>query len=100
MAANPITTILIGAAAITAALAAIFYIMEKVAPSAENAKKSLEDALGTYNEETEKLSSLKDELKSVQDRIKEIEKLSPITLTDQQELINLKAQNAELQTQI
>ena len=98
--ANPIIGTIAGIVAFTAALAAALAIMEHFRPSAENAKKSLEKVFNTYNEENEKLSSLKDELKSVQDRIKEIEKLSPITLTDQQELINLKAQNAELQTQI
>lgn len=60
------------------------------------AAKKAEKAMSDFNKKQQELSEVQSELDQVDDKIAEINAKDGLTLTDQQELINLKKQRAEL----
>lgn len=64
--------------------------------SAAKAAKDAEKAMSDFNKKQQELSEVQSELDQVNDKIAEINAKDGLTLTDQQELINLKKQRAEL----
>lgn len=60
------------------------------------AAKKAEKAMSDFNKKQQELSEVQSELDQVNDKIAEINAKDGLTLTDQQELINLKKQRAEL----
>lgn len=79
----------VAAAVVGIALADWFY-------SGAAAAKKAEKAMSDFNEKQQKLNEVQSELDQVNDKIAEINAKDGLTLTDQQELINLKKQRAEL----
>ena len=68
--------------------------------SAEKAAKDAEKAVSEYKEEQQKIESAQSELDTINDKIAEINAKDGLTLTDKQELENLKEQRAELEALI
>lgn len=60
------------------------------------AAKKAEKAMSDFNKKQQKLNEVQSELDQIDDKIAEINAKDGLTLTDQQELINLKKQRAEL----
>lgn len=60
------------------------------------AAKKAEKAMSDFNKKQQELSEVQSELDQVDDKIAEINAKDGLTLTDKQELINLKKQRAEL----
>lgn len=60
------------------------------------AAKKAEKAMSDFNKKQQELNEVQSELDQVNDKIAEINAKDGLTLTDQQELINLKKQRAEL----
>ena len=86
-------TLIIGS--IAGAIAA--YI--KWGDTVENATEKLEESKQAYQEVKSELESVNSELKTTQDRIRELEGKDTLTLTEKEELDNLKKQNNELEYQ-
>lgn len=61
---------------------------------------SAEDAQDAYEAQTQKLKELENELDGVNTKIEEIQKKGTLTLTDEEELENLKEYNVELTEQM
>lgn len=66
--------------------------------SAEKAAKDAEKAIGDFNEKQQNLETAQSQLDTINDKIAEINAKDGLTLTDKQELINLKEQRAELES--
>lgn len=64
--------------------------------SAAKAAKDAEKAMSDFNKKQQELNEVQFELDQVNDKIAEINAKDGLTLTDKQELINLKKQRAEL----
>ena len=79
-------------------------VYDYFAHAAEHALEKAQDELETYKTMKQELSSLNDEYSTNADRIRELESLrqsgQSLTLSEQGELSNLKAINAELQIRI
>lgn len=90
--------VLVGA--ISAAIPVVTKVVDQMHVSAQEAKEALEDSIKEYSQGQDDLESLNNQLADVQDKIKQIQDQGTITLTDAQELANLKAQNEELKAEI
>ena len=90
--------VLVGA--ISAAIPVITKVVDEMYVSAQEAKEALEDSVKEYSQGQDDLESLNNQLTDIQDKIKQIQDQGTITLTDAQELANLKAQNEELKAEI
>ena len=66
----------------------------------QKARDSVRDSVDNYNEEKNKLEELNSELQTTQERIDEINSKPTLTISDEEELTRLKAQNEELKEQI
>lgn len=96
LATNPITWI-VGA---FASVAAITYYMSK---AFDRAKEKAQESIQAYQSTTSELDSLNSELQTTQSRIEELQALKDsgeISLTEEGELQELQAQNAELERKI
>lgn len=90
--------VLVGA--ISAAIPVITKVVDEMHVSAQEAKEALEDSVKEYSQGQDDLESLNNQLTDIQNKIKQIQDQGTITLTDAQELANLKAQNEELKAEI
>ena len=90
--------VLVGA--ISAAIPVVTKVIDQMHVSAQEAKEALEDSIKEYSQGQDDLESLNNQLADIQDKIKQIQDQGTITLTDAQELANLKAQNEELKAEI
>ena len=90
--------VLVGA--ISAAIPVVTKVVDQMHVSAQEAKEALEDSIKEYSQGQDDLESLNNQLADIQDKIKQIQDQGTITLTDAQELANLKAQNEELKAEI
>lgn len=88
----------IGAIAAIAATAII--VIDGLKDSQEGAKQAAENAVNAYDKQKEVVSELETELKSIGKRIDELNNKDTLTITEEQELINLKQQNEQLEIQI
>lgn len=96
MAANPVGWVLLAVAAI----AGLIIAYNKFGPTHKNFIKKLEEETKSLEEIKSNLESLNSELKTTKERIEELENKGPLSLTESEELENLKQQNAELERQI
>lgn len=87
-------------AAISVAVLALGAALIYQSKAQERANAAIDEANQKYDEENQKLQDLESQLKSVQDRIKELQALGTLSITEQEELNNLKEQEASLQRQI
>lgn len=90
--------VLVGA--ISAAIPVVTKVIDQMHVSAQEAKEALEDSVKEYSQGQDDLESLNNQLTDIQNKIKQIQNQGTITLTDAQELANLKAQNEELKAEI
>lgn len=90
--------VLVGA--ISAAIPVVTKVVDEMHVSAQEAKEALEDSVKEYSQGQDDLESLNNQLTDIQNKIKQIQNQGTITLTDAQELANLKAQNEELKAEI
>lgn len=90
--------VLVGA--ISAAIPVVTKVVDEMHVSAQEAKEALEDSVKEYSQGQDDLESLNNQLTDIQNKIKQIQDQGTITLTDAQELANLKAQNEELKAEI
>lgn len=90
--------VLVGA--ISAAIPVVTKVVDQMHVSAQEAKETLEDSIKGYSQGQDDLESLNNQLADIQNKIKQIQDQDTITLTDAQELANLKAQNEELKAEI
>lgn len=90
--------VLVGA--ISAAIPVVTKVVDQMHVSAQEAKEALEDSVKEYSQGQDDLESLNNQLTDIQNKIKQIQDQGTITLTDAQELANLKAQNEELKAEI
>lgn len=88
----------IGAIAALSATAVI--AIDAIKESQEGAKKEAEKAVEAYKEQEQILGDLDSELKEVGERIDELKSKGQLSITDQQELLDLQAQSDELKLQI
>lgn len=93
IATNPWTLVAIGA---TVAIIAV----AKLTKTHKEYVKELKETSDEISDVKSNLSSLEDELKSVSNRIDELNSKDKLSFTDEEELKNLKAQNAELERSI
>ena len=91
LATNPITTIGLAGIIVTMGVLTGTYIVQQ---------KKLAKAIESYQNLTEEVESLEQELTNTRDRIKEINELENPTLVDQQELEKLRETNEELERQL
>lgn len=88
-------------AGITLAIAGMVLLTKKL--SKENQFKEIfndfADSSGKLDSVNDELKSVNSELETTRDRIEELESKDSLTLTEQSELANLKAQNKELENQ-
>lgn len=90
------STLLLVLGGLGLAVAAAVKIYDALHISTEEMQQSINKA----NEEKTKLENLNSELETTKKRIEELEAKGSLEITDAQQLIQLKAQNAELQAQI
>lgn len=69
-------------------------------PTYEHLNEKLEESRAAAEESQQKLDSLNDELKTTRDRIVELQGLGKLSIVEEAELKNLKAQNAELEKEL
>lgn len=69
-------------------------------PTYEHLNEKLEESRAAAEESQQKLDSLNDELKTTRDRIVELQGLGRLSIVEEAELKNLKAQNAELEKEL
>ncbi|MDY4576817.1 MAG: hypothetical protein SO471_02245, partial [Anaerobutyricum hallii] len=96
-AAHPVLT---GIIATVASFAAVTTVIDKVTITAQESAKALSDMQSSYDENKSELESLNSELATTQSRMDELQAKGHLTLTEQEELANLQAQNAELERTI
>ena len=96
-AAHPVLT---GIIATVASFAAFTAVIDKVTITAQESAKALSDMQSSYDENKSELESLNSELATTQSRMDELQAKGHLTLTEQEELANLQAQNAELERTI
>lgn len=90
----------------TVAITGIYLIVKAVdyfSKSVERAREKLEELKAEYNDNESELTSLNDEAETATARIEELQKLADsgaISLTEQEELDKLKAENRELERKI
>lgn len=68
--------------------------------TAEESKEAFDELSSNLTETKSKLDTLESQLSDIKDRISEINQITPLTFTDQEELLRLKAQSAELERQL
>lgn len=86
--------------AITHIVDKISDIFDNLNESAEEAKESFDDVTAKLDNTKSELQSLESELSNIESQIVEINKNTPLSFTDQEELERLKAESAELERQI
>lgn len=86
--------------AITAGIAIIAGIADIATTSFKEAKEQLAETTEELENTRSEIESLENELKTINDRIDELNSKDKLSLTEAEELKNLKAQNAELKRQI
>lgn len=91
--AHPFITMAVAA---TAAVA----IINKLTVTAQESLDALSDMQSEYESNKSELESLNSELEITQERMEELQVKGHLTLTEQEELSNLQAQNAELERTI
>lgn len=96
-AAHPVLLVIAG---IAAAIGLVYAAYKKWGPTHDNYIKKLEEESKNLKEIQENLKDLNSELETTKQRIEELENKGPLTLTEQEELDKLRAQNAELERQI
>ena len=96
-AAHPVLT---GIIVTVASFAAFSAIIDKVTITAQESAKALSDMQSSYDENKSELESLNSELETTNSRMDELQAKGHLTLTEQEELANLQAQNAELERTI
>jgi hypothetical protein len=89
-----------GIAAVSAAMKVLNSITERAAKAAEEAGEAFDEAYENVTSSKSEIESLTSELETVNDKIEEIQANGPISLTEAQELQNLKTQSLELENQI
>lgn len=96
---GPIGWIFIAVGAISGLVA----IFDKLTTSAEEAGEALTDSIKAYEDVTKELESLESELSTTKDRMTELLELASkgeLSLTEEKELAQLQAENAELESKI
>ena len=96
-AVNPYVLI---ASAIAAVTVGLISLASAAGEASEKLKETAEENVRAYEEQTEKVSGLEDELKEVNDKITEIQSKGKLNFTDEEELLRLQAQKAELSEQL
>lgn len=86
--------------AITKLIDFISDAFDKSNESAEEAKKSFNDLMSELDNTKSKLKDLESELSSIEDQIEELNKNTPLSFADQEDLERLQAESAELKRQI
>ena len=85
--------ILLAVTALTAAVA----IIEKIKNAGAEANQKMQDTLDEYQNTKDQIQSIGDQIDSNNNKIAQIKAQGTITLTDQQDIQNLRTQNEELQ---
>ena len=86
--------------ALAAAISAVVLVVDRFTESLDEAQEKAEQSRQAYEEQAEKVKSLNQELETTKQRIEELEGKPGLTLVEQNELDNLKTQNALLERQI
>ena len=93
---TPVGWAILAAGAIAATVAAVDYFTE----SMDEAIKKAEDSRNAYENAKSEVESLNQELQTTQKRIAELKAQGALTLTEQDELTRLEAENEQLQLQL
>lgn len=88
----------LGAFAIIAGTAVL--AIDQLKESQEGAKKKAEESTEAYEEQKQIVSELETELNDIGKKIDDLQKKGTLTITEEQELINLQQQNKELEFQL
>lgn len=81
-------------------ITAVVEIVDVFTVSQEEAQEAIQQANQAYEDAKNEISSLTSELESLQAQIEEIQNLGTLSFTDQEELANLKEQEAILKRQL
>lgn len=100
LSANPMGAIIVLGTVLIGTIYGIAKAYDAINVSAEEAAESLSSSLENYKDENNKIEDLNTRLNQVASKIDEIESKGPIQITEESQLIELKAQNAELEAQI
>lgn len=92
--------LLLGIAAVALAIWGMIKAFDAMIVTLEESEEKLTDLNSKLESTESKLKDLEDELKEVQDRMKELHEQESLTFVEQEELDNLRSQNAELERQI
>ena len=92
--------VLTGIIATVASFGAVATVIDQVNNTAKESTEALSNMQSSYNENKSELESLNSELATTQSRMDELQAKGHLTLTEQEELANLQAQNAELERTI
>ena len=94
--------VIAGVIAAGIAIAAVVKHIDNVNKAAENSRKKIAESSKEFEEATSNLKTYNDELKTNKERLEELAKIKQADLTSSQkeEIANLTAQNALLETQI
>ena len=86
--------------AISAAIPFVVKGIDSLHTSAKEAGEALKESTDEYSSGLDNLDSLNTQLDETKNKIDEIQSKGTISITDAQDLVNLKAQNAELEAEI
>ncbi|MEE1084298.1 MAG: phage tail tape measure protein [Paludibacteraceae bacterium] len=86
--------------AISKAMQILGDVWDKATETAEEAKGSFEELSSELSQTESELSALESQLNDIKSQIEGINANTPLTFTDQEELLRLQAESAELQRQI
>ena len=78
----------------------VISLLSVIIPLIKNMIPTTEDYAKKWSQVKSELKDMNDELEATQDRIDELEKMDSLSITDQEELKQLKLQNAELEKRI
>ena len=95
--AHPVISTIVGITTATIAASAAY---DALTTTSQESAEALTDMQSSYDSNKSDLESLNSELETTQSRIDELQAKGHLTLTEQSELSNLQAQNAELERTI
>ena len=102
LASGPAGWTVVGILAAGAAIAGVVSWIDKQSKATENSRKKIAETSQEFEDATSNLKTYNDELKTNKERLEELAKIKSADLTNSQkeEITNLQAQNALLETQI
>ena len=93
LAAGPVFLAILG-------LTAAFMALSEAIVTSKEAVEEFNKALGEYDEVTQELDSLKSKIEETNEKLDELYSKDKLTITDEEEIARLEAENAELERQV